>query len=114
MRQLQKQTASTPDVRFVSFTVDPAYDTPPVLAEYAKHFQADPSRWVFLTGDPSRLNEIAFKGFKLTRVDGGMDHSTRFVLVDGQRRIRAYYRTDEEGYMRRLMQDIRRLQREKS
>ena len=37
MRRIQDQTAAEfPDVRFVSFTVDPAHDTPPVLAEYAE------------------------------------------------------------------------------
>jgi protein SCO1/2 len=50
MRQVQTATANTPDVKLVSFTVDPAHDTPPVLAAYAKHFLAEPGRWYFLTG----------------------------------------------------------------
>ena len=32
--------------KLVSFTVDPAHDTPPVLAEYAKHFKAEPGALV--------------------------------------------------------------------
>lgn len=114
MRQLQNQTAETPDVRLVSFTVDPVRDTPPVLAAYAKHFQADLSRWAFLTGDQHRLNEVALTGFKLNGVDGSMTHSTRFVLVDPKRRIRGYYTTGEDAFLPRLMHDIRLLQREKS
>jgi len=113
MRQIQNQTAATPDVKLVSFTVDPARDTPPVLAAYSKHFQADPRRWFFLTGDQPRLNAIAFTGFKLNSVDGSMTHSTRFVLVDPQRRIRGYYTTGEDAFLSRLMHDIRQLQREK-
>src|SRR6266576_4990892 len=45
MHGIQEATASTPGVKLISFTVDPAHDTPPVLAEYARHFKADPSRW---------------------------------------------------------------------
>jgi len=114
MRRLQNQTAETPDVKLVSFTVDPVHDTPPVLAAYAKQFKADPNRWVFLTGDQPRLNDIALSGFKLNSVDGSMTHSTRFVLVDPKGRIRGYYITGEDAFLPRLMHDIRQLQREKS
>jgi protein SCO1/2 len=115
MRLIQEQTASEmPDVRFVSFTVDPMHDTPAVLAEYAKHFKQDPARWVFLTGEAARLNDLGLNGFKLNGVDGSMTHSTRFALVDRRRRIRGYYVTGEDGFLPRLMHDIRQLERDKS
>src|SRR2546423_13715261 len=91
MRGIQESTLSTPDLKLVSFTVDPAHDTPPVLAKYATHFKYDPSRWYFLTGEMDKLNDLGVKGFKMNNVDGSMSHSTRFVLVDGKRRIRGYY-----------------------
>ena len=114
MHRLQDQTSGTPDVKLVSFTVDPARDTPPVLAAYSKHFKADSTRWVFLTGDQPRLNDVALAGFKLNSVDGSMTHSTRFALVDAKGRIRGYYTTGEDAFMPRLIHDIRQLQREKS
>jgi protein SCO1 len=115
MRRLQDQTAAEfPDVRFVSFTVDPARDTPPVLAEYAGRYKRDPNRWFFLTGDQASLNEVSLKGFKLQTVDGSMTHSTRFTLVDGQRRIRGYYVSGEDGFLSKLIDDIRRLERQKT
>ena len=115
MHLLQTQTAAEMgDVRLVSFTVDPAHDTPAVLSEYAKHFQPDPARWTFLTGEQSKLNEIGLNGFKLNGVDGSLGHSTRFTLVDGQRRIRGYYISGEDGFMPKLMHDIRQLERERS
>jgi len=115
MRLMQQQTANEmPDVRFVSFTVDPVHDTPPVLAAYAKHFLQDPARWVFLTGEPARLNDLGLNGFKLNSVDGSMSHSTRFALVDRHRRIRGYYVTGEDGFLPKLMHDIRQLERDKS
>ena len=115
MHQIQTQTAvELPDVRLVSFTVDPDHDTPPVMAEYAKHFKQDPARWTFLTGPQTQLNEVGLKGFKLNPVDGSMAHSTRFTLVDRKRRIRGYYLTSDDGFMPKLMHDIRQLEGEKS
>ena len=107
MRRVQSST--TRDISLVSFTVDPRHDTPPVLAAYAKHFTADPARWHFLTGEPSRLHDLGLNAFKLNSVDGSLTHSTRFVLVDGARRIRGYYLDTPQ-----LLHDIRQLEREKS
>ena len=112
MSELQRQTADTPDVKIISFSVDPATDTPPVLAEYAKHFKADASRWYFLTGDQGKLNEIGRDGFKLNPVDGSMIHSVRFTLVDRQMRIRGYYSSDEGGFLQKLLHDIWQLEGE--
>ncbi len=115
MRRIQDQTASEfPDLRFVSFTVDPAHDTPPVLAEYASRYKRDPKRWFFLTGDQAALHEVSLNGFKLQSVDGSMTHSTRFTLVDRQRRIRGYYITGEDNFNSKLIHDIRQLSRDKS
>jgi protein SCO1/2 len=111
MHQLQTITAEMPDVKLISFTVDPAHDTPPVLAEYAKHFKPNFDRWSFLTGEQSRLSDLALNGFKLNAVDGSMTHSTRFALVDQKRRVRAYYITGEDGILPRLLHDIRQLER---
>ena len=112
MRRLQASTEKTADVRLVSFTVDPANDTAPVLAEYGRRFKADPARWTFLTGDPERLNLLGRDAFHLNSVDGSLTHSTRFSLVDRRGRIRGYYTTGEDGFIPRLLRDIRQLERE--
>jgi protein SCO1/2 len=114
MRGIQNSTESTPALKLVSFTVDPAHDTPPVLARYAALFKADPERWYFLTGEMERLNQLGVNGFKLNNVDGSMSHSTRFVLVDGKRRIRGYYLSSDDGFPKQLLHDIRQLQSEPS
>lgn len=114
MRRIQDTTfPENPDVKLVSITVDPAHDTPPVLETYSKHFKCDPSRWYFLTGDKGRLNDLGL-AFKLQSVDGSLTHSTRFVLVDRHMKIRGYYTTGEDGFMPKLMHDIRQLESDKS
>jgi protein SCO1/2 len=112
MRQLQNSTLENPDVRLVSFTVDPAHDTPAVLAEYARHFKQDPARWFFLTGDAASLSDLGLRAFKLNSVDGSLSHSTRFVLVDRARHIRGFYLSDETTFMPQLMHDVRQLESE--
>jgi protein SCO1 len=114
MRRIQTAVADYPDVRLVSFTIDPETDTPPVLAEYAQRYQADPSRWFFLTGDKPVLESLGRDHFKLHTIDETLSHSTRFVLLDRQSRIRGYYSSEEAGSMDRLLADLRRLREEKS
>lgn len=109
LAEIQRQTADVPDVKIVSFTVDPATDTPPVLSAYAKHYKADPARWFFLTGAQTALDDIGRNGFKLNSVDGGNVHSTRFALVDRRMQVRGYYSTDDDGFMPKLIRDIRNL-----
>lgn len=111
MRRLQDATKSTPGVLMVSFTVDPAHDTPPVLAEYASRYKQDPSRWFFLTGEMEKLNDLGLHSFKLNPVDGNLEHSIRFVVVDRQRRIRGFYLSDEDGFQERLTADVVRLEK---
>lgn len=114
MHQVQERTSETPDVKLVSFTVDPAHDTPAALLAYSKHFKADPARWSFLTGDAPRLNDVSLNSFHLNSVDGSATHSTRFALVDRHMRIRGYYSTSEDNFMQQLLHDIRQLERDSS
>jgi len=88
-------------VMLVSLSVDPVHDTPPVLADYAQQFKADPNAWKMLTGDFDDVYDVV-TGFKVaTRPPrpaadspppGGTEitHSTAVVLIDPQLQVRAY------------------------
>jgi protein SCO1 len=114
MRGVQTAVESMPDVKLVSFTVDPKNDTPAVLAAYATRYRAEPGRWFFLTGAQPALETLCRNGFKLGDVDGSLVHSTRFVLLDRRSCVRGFYSTSEDGALPRLLHDIRQLAREKS
>lgn len=114
MNGVQKAIREYPDVQIVSFTVDPKTDTPEVLASYARRYKADPGRWHFLTGPQATLNNLCRSSFMLGNVDGSLEHSTRFVLVDGKSRIRGYYQTAEKESIPQLLADIRKLRKENS
>ena len=112
MHQVQKALAGFRDLRLVSFTVDPVRDTPEVLAAYARHFQAQPGRWFFLTGPLATLHHLSRDVFMLGDIDGTLEHSTRFVLVDRAAHVRGYYLTSEDDAIPRLVADARNLLRE--
>jgi protein SCO1/2 len=99
-------------LRLVSFTVDPAHDTPPVLADYAKRFGAKPGIWFFLTGPEDALHHLSRDVFMLGDINGSLEHSTRFVLVDRRSRIRGFYLTSEPDAIARLIADTKSLARQ--
>ena len=104
-RYLHDQLADT-DVRIVSFTVDPARDTPEVLAAYRDSYRADPERWWFLTGEPAVLHAFLRAGLYFsvqvpTREQAEeldldvalleIAHSTRLPVIDAEGRIAGWY-----------------------
>ena len=99
-------------VRLVSFTVDPARDTAEALREYSGHFDAKPGVWFFLTGPQPALQHLSKDVFQLGDVDGSLDHSTRFALVDRKSQVRGYYLTSEPDAIPRLIDDARALLKE--
>lgn len=114
MAKLQEQWSDRPELRLVSFTVDPARDTPKVLSRYADKFKADAERWLFLTGEKERIAQLIQGGFHLNAApltEGGTQesvilHSPRFVLVDREAQIRGYYDSRDSEALKRLKADV--------
>jgi cytochrome oxidase Cu insertion factor (SCO1/SenC/PrrC family) len=108
------------DLRLVSFSVDPDWDTPKVLTDYAHTFGADRSRWIFLTGNKKQLYQMATEGFRLATLDADpakempILHSTKLVLVDRRGAIRGYYDSTEETELQKLVRDVRQVLAERS
>jgi protein SCO1/2 len=101
-----------PGFRLVSISVDPAYDTAPRLAEYARRHKASPRMWRFLTGDLGAVKTVVTDGLKIAMAEpeGVQDfasifHGTHFVLVDSRRRIRGYYDSSAPDVVDRVLHD---------
>ncbi len=114
MARLQSSLEGKSDVLLVSFSVYPENDTPEVLTKYADQYHADRQHWFFLTGEKSAIHQLAQNGFLVGGVDDVMMHTTRFILVDRQARVRGYYDSNEEESLQKLMKDIETLLRERS
>jgi cytochrome oxidase Cu insertion factor (SCO1/SenC/PrrC family) len=108
------------DLRLVSFSVDPDWDTPKVLTEYARSFGADRSHWSFLTGDKKQVYHLSIDGFRLAAQEADpakempILHSTKLVLVDRHGAIRGYYDSTDESEMQKLVRDARQVLAERS
>jgi len=75
------------DLIFLSVTVDPDFDTPEVLAEYAKRWGAKSPGWRFLTGDVSRI--AAALGEVYWTDEGSIGHNSTISIVDRHGRLSA-------------------------
>ncbi len=106
MKEVQAALPALSQARLVTLTTDPKTDTPEILKAYAEKFEADPKRWMFLTGDKQQIVNLAVDGLKLTAVEKKPEertdpndlfiHSTLFVVVDKHGQLREVFQTTGE------------------
>jgi protein SCO1/2 len=114
MAEVQRRTQQlAPALHLVSFSVDPEYDTPERLRDYARSHHASPRLWSFLTGPEEAVKEAVVGGLKVSMGkerggDGGPEeifHGSHLVLVDARGRVRGYYDPEEPGAVDRVVRD---------
>jgi cytochrome oxidase Cu insertion factor (SCO1/SenC/PrrC family) len=91
----------------VSLTCDPENDTPEVLRRYADRFDADLTRWKFLTGEMATIKLVANDAFRLPAEVGV--HSERGVVFDRQGRLRGGYhllQPDRVELLKKLIREV--------
>jgi protein SCO1 len=120
MARLQDKTVDAAAViKLASFSVDPAYDTPERLAEYAQRYRADPARWRFVTGPPDDMRRLVEGPFMNSMANEGItpsgapaiSHSGYFLLVDGNAHVRGVYDSNDIKRLDQMIHDARYLAR---
>ncbi len=103
-------------VVFVSFSVDPEYDTPDILQAYAKDQGALSQQWHFLTGPTEAVKEVVVQGLKMAMdkqplpdAPDNVLHGSHFVLVDQNMQLRGYYSAKDPASRTQLVVDAQRL-----
>lgn len=124
MIKIQNEYYGNPNVGIASFTIDPNYDTPSVLKEYAKNYGITKPQWHFLTGEKEKIHQLANSGFNLyvgesTEAEDAFEHSGLFALIDQYGTIRSrkdsygnpiiYYNGLEDEGIQMLIEDIKKL-----
>ncbi|NAS13790.1 SCO family protein [Poritiphilus flavus] len=94
--QLQNEFEEFENFGVASFTINPEYDTPRVLKEYAEEYGITDMDWHLMTGPRDSIYELANVGFNIFAteapdVPGGFEHSGLFALIDKQGYIRSRY-----------------------
>jgi protein SCO1/2 len=95
-QEIQRTTAQEPalrDAKLLSVTLDPAFDTPPVLDAYARAMQADPARWRFVTGTPDEIGRLT-KAFAIHAEKNGvfLDHTLATAVIGPDGRVTEIWR----------------------
>ncbi|WP_152051642.1 DUF420 domain-containing protein [Tautonia marina] len=116
MAKLQAELPGDSPVRLVSITVDPEYDTPEVLTDFARRYGADPDRWWFLTAPQDYTYEFVERGFLQSVAEATEDdlasgaedilHSTKLALVDRGNRVVGVFDIGDEVGMERLRERL--------
>ena len=97
---VQNEFKASENFGIASFSITPDYDTPQVLKEYAEQYGITDLDWHLMTGDATKIFELANTGFNIYAaeapdVEGGFEHSGSFALIDKNGYIRS--RVDDYG-----------------
>ena len=120
MERIQEKTFDVGDrIKLVSFSVDPKYDTPQKLAEYAQRYHANPERWRFVTGPYDKVYALIEGPFMTSmmrlpdRPSGVPDikHGGYLLLLDKHLHIRGIYDSNVVNQLDTLIHDARYLSR---
>ena len=94
-RRLQRRFGNR--VVLLSITIDPLFDTPEVLARYAKLWNADLASWHFLTGTAPEIETVARRfGMLYFAEEGSMTHTSETVVIRRDGRLAGI--VDGPGY----------------
>lgn len=98
--ELQEEFTGLDNFGIASITINPEYDTPMVLKEYAEEYGIKDMDWHLLTGARDTIYDLANVGFNIFAAEnpgvaGGFEHSGLFALVDKDGFIRS--RRDDFG-----------------
>ena len=111
MKKLQESFVKNPEiVQFISFSVDPEYDSVSRLRKYADKFGVNHDNWWFATGDKKSIYDFALQEIKANIADVNVDtafvHTESFFLLDSNRVVRGWYNGFDTAKLAQLAGDI--------
>ena len=116
MKRIYTEFLDNPQVKLVSFTIDPVRDSPALLKKYAANLEVDDKKWWFLHGDKEETYDLALDYFNTAYEDsdvpGGFNHSGKLILTDKNGHIRSFSEGTDPDETPRLIKDIKILLKE--
>jgi protein SCO1/2 len=96
---------SSRDIQLLSITIDPQYDTPAVLTEYAHRYGADGESWRFLTGSMDQIREVAgIFGLVYWPEEGSITHTVATAVIGRDGKLAALI--DGSSYRPEQLRDL--------
>ena len=102
---------SNTDFKIISHSIDPKYDTVPVLKKYADGLGISGNTWWFLHGSKEEVYTIA-KSYLVSVLEEKHVHDGYFILVDKQKRVRGSYLGTDAKEVEKMIADIKVLMAE--
>jgi protein SCO1/2 len=91
MKKLQElaHKIKIPNIRFLSITLDPAFDSPGVLKSYARGYNLEESNFKVCTAEKPVIDDLTrqFGIFRETAPDQPLDHTMRTMIINSKRQI---------------------------
>ena len=116
MKRIYTEFKDNPQVKLVSFTIDPVRDSPALLKKYASNLEVDTKKWWFLHGDKEETYDLALDYFNTAYEDsdvpGGFNHSGKLILTDKNGHIRSFSEGTDPDETPKLIRDIKILLKE--
>lgn len=109
IKSISEEFSGLSNIKFVSLSMDPDYDTPQIFKEYAKKYKLNLEAWNLLTGKKEAVMDITRNLFRLPVSEDPEMHTTRIVLVDSNANIRGYYNILDEGSVEKLILDLKNI-----
>jgi protein SCO1/2 len=90
---IKKGSGALGKTRLLSITLDPGYDTPAVLSDYAAFHRADSRIWTFATGDEREIDALtsAFSVYRQTE-GGTISHGLATALINAEGKVERIWR----------------------
>ena len=119
MGLIQEAIKEDNQVKLISFSVTPEIDSVAQLKKYALEKGVIDAKWNLLTGEKKHIYDLARKSFFAAKKDGDgnnnqLIHTENFILIDPDKRIRGFYDGTDSNVMKKLIADIKILQKEYS
>lgn len=112
MKGIREEFKDNKLIRFISISVDPDFDKPQVLRNYANQINKDLKRWDLITADTAIVYPLARDYFFVNALKGDNGDtdfifSDQLILLDVNHRIRGYYKATSKDEMKKLSDELK-------
>lgn len=115
MLTVYKDVQNIPNVKIISYTIDPKHDSVDVLKQYADKLGIAGNKWWLLRGNKEEIYQLASSYLVSSPQDDVKEkfiHDGFFILIDKQKRIRGQYDGTQPDQVKKLLDDINTLKAE--
>jgi len=116
MVRIYDKYEDNPNVKLLSHTLNPVVDSIQILKAYADNLEISAPKWNLVTGEKNIIRGFAEDYMNIVVEDkeapDGINHSGKIVLIDKERRVRAFAEGTDPNEVDQFLEDIDKLLKE--